>query len=316
MGGTSEAFYQINTLNLSFNKNHTTVTMNIKSILAIGAIMALSLVSFKPSDKEVKADKPFGGLALYTVRDAMKDARATLEKVAQAGYVNVESAGYDNGKFYNLSPADFKSLLDDMKLKPISAHQSSVTFDNVDQQIADLKTAGFQYFVVPIPPMGLFVHEGGRMAMKGGAKNLAQILDKLGEKCAAAGLQLLYHNHDFEFMKDADGIVPIEYLLENCNPKYVNFQMDLYWVTKAGADPVAYFKRYPGRFKIWHVKDMDEQGRFAPVGNGKIDFKRILDNKQLSGMQYYFVEQDACFNETPIEAIVISHKGLEKIGFK
>jgi sugar phosphate isomerase/epimerase len=290
--------------------------MNIKSILAIGAIMALSLVSFKPSDKEVKADKPFGGLALYTVRDAMKDARATLEKVAQAGYVNVESAGYDNGKFYNLSPADFKSLLDDMKLKPISAHQSSVTFDNVDQQIADLKTAGFQYFVVPIPPMGLFVHEGGRMAMKGGAKNLAQILDKLGEKCAAGGLQLLYHNHDFEFRKDAEDIVPIEYLLEHCNPKYVNFQMDLYWVTKAGADPVAYFKRYPGRFKIWHVKDMDDQGRFAPVGNGKIDFKRILDNKKLSGMQYYFVEQDACFNETALEAIVISHKGLEKIGFK
>jgi sugar phosphate isomerase/epimerase len=203
-----------------------------------------------------------------------------------------------------------------MKLKPISAHQSSVTFENVDQQIADLKAAGFQYFVVPIPPMGLFGHDGGKMTMKGGAKNLAQILDKLGEKCEAAGLQLLYHNHDFEFVKDAEGIVPIDYLLENCNPKYVNFQMDLYWVTKAGADPVAYFKRYPGRFKIWHVKDMDDQGRFAPVGNGKIDFKRVLDNKKLSGMQYYFVEQDACFNETALEAIVISHKGLAKIGFK
>lgn len=289
--------------------------MKIKSIIAIGAIMALSLVSFKPSDKEVQSEKPFGGLALYTVRDAMKDARATLEKVAQAGYVNVESAGYDNGKFYNLSPADFKSLLGEMKLKPISAHQSSVTFENVDQQIADLKAAGFQYFVVPIPPMGLFGHDGEKMTMKGGAKNLAQILDKLGEKCAAAGLQLLYHNHDFEFVKDAEGIVPIDYLLENCNPKYVNFQMDLYWVTKAGADPVAYFKRYPGRFKIWHVKDMDDQGRFAPVGNGKIDFKRVLDNKKLSGMQYYFVEQDACFNETALEAIVISHKGLAKIGF-
>jgi sugar phosphate isomerase/epimerase len=290
--------------------------MKIKSIVAVCALMALSLVSFKPSDKEVQSEKRFGGLALYTVRDAMKDARATLEKVAQAGYVNVESAGYDNGKFYNLSPADFKKLLDEMKLTPISAHQSSVTFENVDQQIADLKAAGFQYFVVPIPPMGLFGDEGGKMNMKGGAKNLAQILDKLGEKCAAAGLQLLYHNHDFEFMKDADGVVPIDYLLENCNPKYVNFQMDLYWVTKAGADPVAYFKRYPGRFKIWHVKDMDDQGRFAPVGNGKIDFKRILDNKKLSGMQYYFVEQDACFNETSLEAIVISHKGLAKIGFK
>jgi hypothetical protein len=88
--------------------------MKIKSIIAMCAVLAMSLVSFKPSDKEVKADKPFGGLALYTVRDAMKDARATLEKVAQAGYVNVESAGYNNGKFYNLSPADFKTLLDDL----------------------------------------------------------------------------------------------------------------------------------------------------------------------------------------------------------
>jgi sugar phosphate isomerase/epimerase len=289
--------------------------MKINSILAIGVVMALSLVSFKPSDKDVRAEKPFGGLALYTVRDAMKDARATLEKVAQAGYVNVESAGYENGKFYNLSPSDFKSLLNEMKLTPISSHQGTVTFENIDQQIADLKAAGFQYFVIPVPPMGLFGHDGSKMTMKGGAKNLAQILDKLGEKCAAAGLQLLYHNHDFEFVKDADGTVVIDYLLENCNPKYVNFQMDLYWVTKAGADPVAYFKRYPGRFKIWHVKDMDNQGRFAPVGNGKIDFKRVLDNKKLSGMQYYFVEQDACFNETALEAIVISHKGLAKIGF-
>ncbi|MEY4048417.1 MAG: hypothetical protein RL284_1968 [Bacteroidota bacterium] len=290
--------------------------MRIKSIVAVCALMAMSLFSFKATDKEVQSEKRFGGLALYTVRDAMKDARATLEKVAQAGYVNVESAGYSNGKFYNLSPADFKSLLDEMKLTPISAHQGTVTFENIDQQIADLKTAGFMYFVIPVPPMGLFGHDGGKMTMKGGAKNLAEILDKLGEKCAAGGLQLLYHNHDFEFRKDAEDIVPIEYLLEHCNPKYVNFQMDLYWVTKAGADPVAYFKRYPGRFKIWHVKDMDDQGRFAPVGNGKIDFKRILDNKKLSGMQYYFVEQDACFNETALEAIVISHKGLEKIGFK
>ena len=290
--------------------------MKMKSIFVICAVTAMSLFSFKPSDKEFQAEKPFGGLALYTVRDAMKDARATLSKVAQAGYVNVESAGYDNGKFYNLSPADFKSLLDEMKLTPISSHQGTVTFENIDQQIADLKAAGVTYFVIPVPPMGLFGHDGGKMTMKGGAKNLAEILDKLGEKCAAAGLQLLYHNHDFEFMKDADGTVVIDYLLEHCNPKYVNFQMDLYWVTKAGADPVAYFKRYPGRFKIWHVKDMDDQGRFAPVGNGKIDFKRILDNKKLSGMQYYFVEQDACYNETALEAIVVSHKGLAKLGFK
>jgi sugar phosphate isomerase/epimerase len=93
--------------------------------------------------------------------------------------------------------------------------------------------------------------------------------------------------------------------------------MDLYWVTKAGADPVNYFKRYPGRFKIWHVKDMDSQERFAPVGQGKIDFKRILANKKLSGMKYYMVEQDQTFDGmTPMEAIKISKEGLGKLGFK
>ena len=205
-----------------------------------------------------------------------------------------------------------------MKLTPISAHQGSVTFDNIDQQIADLKTVGFKYFVVPSPPMGAFYfnQETKKMGMKGGAKALAATLNTLGQKCKDAGLQLLYHNHDFEFNKDEEGNVILDYLLENCDKSIVNFQMDLYWVTKAKQDPIAYFKRYPGRFKIWHVKDMDEQGRFAPVGNGKIDFKSILAKKKLSGMKYYYVEQDACFNETPLEAIVISHNGLTNIGFK
>ena len=291
----------------------------LKPVLALSAFFAITLLAFKPIEKPQAPSKPFGGLALYTVRDLMtKDARATLQKVAQAGYVNVESAGYNNGKFYNLSPADFKALLDEMKLTPISAHQGSVTFDNIDQQIADLKVAGFKYFVVPVPPMGLFYYDAAnkKLAMKGGAKNLAEILNKLGAKCKAAGLELLYHNHDFEFSKDDDGYVVLDYLLEHCDKSIVNFQMDLYWVTKAGQDPVAYFKRYPGRFKIWHVKDMDDQGRFAPVGNGHIDFKRILAEKKLSGMLYYYVEQDATFNETPEEAIVISHKGLANIGFK
>jgi sugar phosphate isomerase/epimerase len=155
------------------------------------------------------------------------------------------------------------------------------------------------------------------MGMTGGAANLAEILTALGKKCKKAGLKLLYHNHDFEFKKDDDGIVTIDYLLENTDPGNVNFQMDLYWVTKAGANPVDYFEKYPGRFKIWHVKDMDDQGRFAPVGKGTIDFSKILANKKLSGMKYYMVEQDMTFEGLkPLEAIKISHAGLEKIGFK
>ena len=116
-------------------------------------------------------------------------------------------------------------------------------------------------------------------------------------------------------MPDANGEVVIDYLLENCDPEFVNFQMDLYWVTKAGADPLAYFEKYPGRFKLWHVKDMDKEGRFAPVGNGTIDFETILAKKELSGMQSYFVEQDRTYTMEPLEAIKVSHEGLKKIGF-
>jgi sugar phosphate isomerase/epimerase len=127
----------------------------------------------------------------------------------------------------------------------------------------------------------------------------------------------LYHNHAFEFEKNSKGIVPINYMIEHLDAKYVNFQMDLYWVTKAGVDPVSLFQKYPGRFKIWHVKDMDSQGRFAPVGQGSIDFGRILKNAKLSGMKYYIVEQDQVFDGMqPLEAIKISKEGLTKFGFK
>ncbi|MGB5435520.1 MAG: sugar phosphate isomerase/epimerase [Maribacter sp.] len=266
------------------------------------------------------AQEKIGGLALYTVRDAMgEDAKATLKAVADAGYKNIEAAGYSEGKFYNMTPAAFKAYVKEIGLKPVSTHQGSVTLENADAMMADVKAAGFEYFVVPVPPMGLFKvnQETRTMGMTGGAENLANILTTLGKKAKKAGLKLLYHNHDFEYKKDADGIVPIDYLLEHCDPKYVNFQMDLYWVTKAGADPVAYFNKYPKRFKIWHVKDMDDQGRFAPVGEGQIDFARILANKKISGMKYFMVEQDMTFDGLkPLEAIKISNAGLRKIGFK
>lgn len=266
----------------------------------------------------MQAQEHFGGLALYTVRDNMgEDAKATLEKVAKAGYAYVEAAGYNEGKFYGMEPAEFKAYLESQGLKPVSTHMGMVTLDNADQLIADVKAAGFEYFTIPVPPMGMFTfdRETRTMGMKGTMENFASVLTTIGKKCEAAGLKLLYHNHDFEFKANEDGVVPIDYLLENTDPKYVNFQMDLYWVTRAGADPVAYFEKYPGRFKSWHVKDMDEEGKFAPVGEGTIDFKRILDQKETSGMMKYFVEQDQSWDKKPLDVIKISHEGLKEIGF-
>jgi sugar phosphate isomerase/epimerase len=273
--------------------------------------MSMSLV--------VAAQKKWGGMTLYTVRNEMgKDAKATLKQVADLGYKYIEAVDYKDGKFYGMTPDEFKSYLKSLGLQPISVHMGSMTTDNADKLIADVKAAGFKYFIAPVPPMGMFKFDPKtrKLGMEGSLEKLADILNTVAQKAHAAGLEFLYHNHDFEFQPNQDGIVPIDYLLEKLDPKYVNFQMDLYWVTKAGADPVAYFQRYPGRFKIWHVKDMDSQERFAPVGQGKIDFKRILANKKLSGMKYYIVEQDQTFDGMqPIEAIKISKEGLKKIGF-
>ena len=284
---------------------------NYKNVVRI--IMLAFLIS---TSYFVNAQDKFGGLALYTVRDAMeKNPKKTLQAVSEAGYSYIEAAGYKDGKFYGFSPKEFKAHLASLELIPLSTHQSSVSLENAASKMADVKAAGFEYFVVPVPPMGLFINDDNGMNMKGGVENLATILTTLGKQARALDLKLLYHNHDFEFIEDARGLVVIDYLLENCDPKYVNFQMDLHWVTKAKADPLAYFEKYPGRFKLWHVKDMDSQGRFAPVGNGIIDFGRILNEKEQSGMQAYFVEQDETFAMEPLEAIKVSHKGLKKIGF-
>ncbi len=260
-----------------------------------------------------------GGLALYTVRNAMgEDPKATLQKVAEIGYKNIEAAGYQDGTYYGMEPGDFKAYVEELGLNPVSTHQSSVTLENADQMMADAKAAGFTYFVVPIPPMGMFGYdqEAQKMFMSGTARELADILQTLGEKSNAAGLQLLYHNHDFEFAEDSEGNVILDYLLENVDPDLVNFQLDLYWATRAEVDPVAYFEKYPGRFKAWHVKDMDDQGRFAPVGEGTIDFDRIFAHKDQAGMKYYFVEQDQTFDGlAPLEAIEISYKAISAKGF-
>lgn len=297
-----------------------------KNLFSLSLIGLLSLSYFACSTKAPESEtqsetqesmkSSLGGLALYTLRDAMgKDPKGTLQKVAAAGYAYVEAAGYADGTFYGMEPEAFKAYLDSIGLQPKSTHMGGVNLENADQQIADSKAAGFDYFVIPVPPMGMFTAGPEGMGMKGSKEELVRILTTLGEKCSAAGLKLLYHNHDFEFMPMEDGTILTEYILENTDPAHVNYQMDLFWVTKAGVDPLDYFEKYPGRFKAWHVKDMNEAGEFAPVGTGTIDFAKILAQKDQSGMTFYLVEQDNTFDLDPLEAIKISQEGLKKFGF-
>jgi sugar phosphate isomerase/epimerase len=300
--------------------NKLTVSNNQFLIMKINFCSKITLLALLLTvNLGLFAQKKWGGMTLYTVRNEMgKDPKATLKEVADLGYKYIEAVDYKDGKFYGMTPDEFNSYLKSLGLTPISVHMGGMTLDNADKLVADVKAAGFKYFIAPVPPMGMFKYDPKTktLGMEGTMERLAEILNTVAHKAKAVGLEFLYHNHDFEFQANKDGVVPIDYLLEKLDPKFVNFQMDLYWVTKAGADPVAYFKRYPGRFKIWHVKDMDDQGRFAPVGKGTIDFGRILKNAKLSGMKYYIVEQDQVFDGiTPMEAIKVSREGLKKFGF-
>jgi sugar phosphate isomerase/epimerase len=305
-------------------------SIKLNSLLSLALIIAIGLSSWsckqapKQEAKEEVAhshdEGRYGGLQLYTLRNDIgqngENLESILKAVADAGYENIEAAGYNQGTYYGLTPADFKALLDKYHLHPISSHQGSINFENAEQEFADAIAVGFKYFVIPVPPMGMFTYdrETQTIGMDGGAKHLTEVINQLGERAHAAGIELLYHNHHFEFTKDEEGIKVFDYLVENTNPNHVNFEMDLYWVEAAKESQLDYFDRYPGRFKLWHVKDMDDQGRFAPVGEGHIDFKTITENADKSGMEYYFVEQDQTFNHTPLEAIKISHEGLKKFG--
>ena len=307
----------------------------MRLLSAFGLLSALALASCSGSEASQGAstasaktpDAPAarsGGIALYTLREDMgRDPRATLAAVADLGYAYVEAAGYAPGEggaagtFYGMAPEAFAALLDSLGLAPKSTHMGMATRDNVDRLAADTRAAGFEYFVLPVPPMGAFgVDEDTRtMLMKKPVAEVMADVNLIASRVRAAGLACLYHNHDFEFKPNADGLVPIEYFLEHSDPGELAFQMDLFWVTKAGADPVDYINRYPGRWRSFHVKDMDAEGRFAPVGTGSIDFARVLAERERAGLAFFLVEQDATYDgQTPLEAVAQSREGLGALG--
>jgi sugar phosphate isomerase/epimerase len=255
------------------------------------------------------------GLQLYTLRNELpKDLEGTLKKVAEIGYKEVELFGYSDGKFFGKTPAEFKSLLKSLGLSAPSGHYTTGnTMKNMKgtltndwkRAVDDAATLGQKYMVCAF----LFPQERS----VDDYKRHAELFNKSAETCKAAGIQFAYHNHDFEF-KPEGGQLPYDILVNNTDPKLVQLELDLYWATIAGQDPVALFKKHPGRFPLWHVKDIAKtpEREFAEVGTGSIDFQRIFDAKKTAGLTHYFVEQDVC-KRPPLESIAISYKNLQKV---
>jgi len=246
------------------------------------------------------------GLQLYTLRDAIsRDLPGTMASISAIGYTWLEAAGYNDGKFYGLQPREFKKMADDLGMQLISSH---ATFEPEQQQQAIEAHAalGVRYLVYPMLPVN-------KKETKDHFSRAAAHLNDIGEACRASGLKFGYHNHAFEFVK-IDDTTGFDILLELTDSELVCFESDLYWMIYAGSDPLSYFGKYPGRFELWHVKDMEANPEkdFAPVGTGIIDYKQIFGQKQQAGLAYFFVEQDDCKID-PLESVKISYKNLKKI---
>ena len=247
-----------------------------------------------------KYDKSLIGLQLYTVREPMaSDPAGTLAKVAQIGYNSVEGATYTGTEnFYGMDAAAFKKVLQQNGLIMPSAHYrlgeeqqngadvKGTMLHDWQKAVDDAAAVGVKYMVCA----WLAPSERGALDHY---KQLAGHLNKAGETCKKAGIQLCYHNHDFEFEKQNNQF-PYDVLLNETDKDLVKMEIDLYWVNKAGQDPIKLFNEHPGRFPLWHVKDMDKtpQHNFTEVGNGVIDFKSIFKMADKAGMKYFFVEQD------------------------
>jgi sugar phosphate isomerase/epimerase len=259
------------------------------------------------------------GLQLYTVRDAMAaNPIAALGRVAKIGYTSVEGATYTgNEKFYGMDGVAFAKVLKQNGLIMPSSHYrlgiektngadtAGTLLHDWERAVHDAAEVGIKYMVCAY----LSDEERGDLDHY---KKIAETFNKAGETCKKAGIQLCYHNHDFEFVKQGQKY-PYEILLNNTDPQLVKMEMDLYWMTKANQNPVALFNQHPGRFPLWHVKDMDKTPKrnFTEVGNGVIDFKAIFKHADKAGLKYFFVEQDSCPGD-PFDSITQSITYIKK----
>ncbi len=279
--------------------------------VSAGMLVLPALANFKTA--------PYIGLQLYTVRDAMQqDPAGTLAKVAAIGYNSMEGATYTGSQlFYGMAPAAFAAVLKQNGLIMPSSHYrlgeekvngetpKGTILNGWEKAIDDAAAVGIGYMVCAY----LSAAERGDIDHY---KMLADEFNKAAEACKKRGIQFCYHNHDFEFEKQGDTL-PYDVLLQNTDKDLVKMELDLYWVNKAGHDPLALFQQNPGRFPLWHVKDMDNtpEKAFTEVGNGTINFKNIFKHVKESGMKYFFVEQDKT-PASPFDSISKSYTYIKK----
>jgi len=269
---------------------------------ALAAMVSPSLISSALAGTMERAKISKVGIQLYTLRDLLqKDVSSVIPKLAQLGYKQVETFyGYDAKNaakgFWGLDAKEFKTLLDTNGITSPSGHYNESVFltegggtDVLKNHIEVAATVGQKYLTIPSIP-----GDHHKAASADFYKKIAAKFNEAGQLAKAQGLKLAYHNHNFEFGDLGGGVTPYEIFLTETDPSLVSFELDLFWAVNAGLNPIDMFKKHPGRFKMWHVKDMDKADKsvFTEVGTGSINFKEIFSNAKTSGLEYIFVEQD------------------------
>lgn len=270
------------------------------SLLTAGTIL---LPSFTLAKSEMKP-----GLQVYSVRNQLKeDFEGTMEYVAKVGYKQIEGYGLGtDGMFLDkIAPSHYTRVINDLGMEFKATHCSYTTHDKASKMVDAAKETGIEYMIVPHTP------EDARKTADEW-KVVAENYNKIGEMCNKVGMKFGYHNHAFE-LEELDGIIPMELLIESTEADLVNFEADLFWVTKGGYDPLKLLKKYPGRIKLFHVKDATPELEGTTVGKGIIDFEQLFNTGRADALEYYFIEDER--EDNPFKNIKADYEYMSKQEF-
>jgi len=247
---------------------------------------------------------PNFGIQLWTVKeDMMADAKGTLAKMASFGFKEIESYEGPQGMFWGMGHKGFKSYIDDLGMKIVSSHCDNLNdFDKKSEQAAAI---GMKYLICP--------HKGPQKSLDN-YKAFADEFNVSGKIAKKQGIKFAYHNHDYSFIP-MDGQMPQDVMMQGTDPSLVDYEMDIYWVNYAKQDPIAWFQKYPNRFKLCHVKDLtkkvNNKQESCVIGTGIIDFKKVLKAGAKYGLASFFVEQEEFTGTNPIDAAGLGAKYMQ-----
>ncbi len=251
------------------------------------------------SDAATTAALQTFGLQLYTLRDDLpKDPKGILKQVSAMGYKQLEGYEGPQGMFWGMSNTDFKKYMDELGTTFVSSH-CDIKKD-FEKKAADAAAIGVKYLICPWL---------GPQKKIDDFKKIADDFNQKGEICKKNGIKFAYHNHDYSF-KLLEGQMGQDVMMNNTDPALVEYELDMYWVVAAGQDPEAWLKKYKNRFRLCHVKDRTkgatEAADSCTLGEGSIDYPKILKTAKENGMEYYIVEQEKYAGTTPLKAAEVN----------